>query len=63
MNIDSKVKGVRRLLDRLIDYEKMIDDNNFEPATVADMKENAKDICGVIKTEIDGIKSEINNWS
>ena len=63
MDIDNIAAGVKRQLDRLIDYEKMIDANNFESATVDDMKGNAKDICGVIKTEINDIKSKIDNWT
>jgi len=61
--ITEMVARIRASLDRLHTYEHMIGGNNFENNTVDDMKGNAKDICDEIKTEIDSIKAEIDNWS
>lgn len=63
MAIGDRVDGVKRLLDRVHDYEHLIVADNFEPATIDDMKGNAKALCDAAKAEIDNIKSEINQWS
>jgi len=63
MSIEERVAEVRKSLDMIQQYERMVANNNFEPGTIADMKGNAKDICDVVKSEMDVIKSEINDWS
>ncbi len=62
-NIDTMTEGVKRLMDRLDDYQRMIDGGNFETPTIDDMKGNAKNLCDVAKGEIDNIKSVIDAWS
>lgn len=63
MTIEGRIDGVKRLMDRVHDYEHMIIADNFEPATIDDMKGNAKALCDAAKAEIDSIKAEIDLWS
>ncbi len=63
MNIEEYIAQVRSGLDRLSQYEHMIDANNFESDTVEDMKGNAEDICDQLKTIIDDIKAAVDQWS
>jgi len=62
MAIESKIDGVKRLMERVHDYQHMIEADSFEPPTVEDMKGNAKDLCDAAKAEIDNIKAEIDSW-
>jgi len=63
MGIDDRIEEVRRLLERVRSYNRLVFSDNFEPGTIADMKGNAKDICDQAKAEIDEIKDEIDQWS
>ncbi|MBA7654303.1 hypothetical protein ES703_62180 [subsurface metagenome] len=62
MSIESRIDGVNRLLQRIRDYKRMIEADSFEPATVEDMKGNAKAMCDQAKDELDEIKNEIDSW-
>ncbi len=63
MSIEENVAQVRSGLDRLSQYEHMIDADNFESDTVDDMKGNAKDICDQLKARINDIKDAVDQWS
>jgi len=63
MMIGERIGRILDLLEKIRRYERVIAADNFEPATVADMKGNAKDFCDQAKAEIDQIKSEIDEWS
>ncbi|KKL63929.1 hypothetical protein LCGC14_2170180 [marine sediment metagenome] len=63
MSIEENIAQIRSELDILSQYERMVEGNNFEVNTVADIKGNAKDICDQIKTKADSIKAEIDQWS
>jgi len=62
MAIESKIEGVKRLLERIREYKRIVEADSFEPATVDDIKGNAKDLCDTAKSEIDDIKAEIDSW-
>ena len=62
MAIEDRIIQVKHLLDRVSNYNRLVTSDNFEPGTIADLKGNAKEICGQVKTEIDQIKSEIDEW-
>jgi len=62
MTIESKIEGVKRLLERVRDYKGLIEADSFESGTIVDMKGNAKDLCDAAKIEIDSIKDEIDSW-
>ena len=49
MSIESSVKGIVNLLDKLRRYNTLIIEDGLEPATVADMKNKAKDFCNSAK--------------
>lgn len=63
MSIEGKIAEVRATLDRLHSYQRMINAGNFEQATVDDMRGNAKDLCDDVKSIINQIKAEVNQWS
>ncbi len=63
MAIDQRAREVSLLLDRINSYDRLILADNFEPNTVSDIKNNAKDICNQIKSEVDLIKGDIDGWS
>lgn len=60
--IRSRIDAVKRLLDKILAYEQMIEADNFEPDTVEDMKGNAKGLCDAAKNEIGNIKTEVDQW-
>ena len=60
--IQDNIRNIKRLLEKLEAYDNLITGDNFEPATVTDMKENAKGVCNQIKAEVDQIKAEIGQW-
>jgi len=62
-DIASRIDGAKRLLDKIGTYNKLVVSDNFEPTTIDDMKDNAKDICDAVKAEVDQIKAEIDQWS
>lgn len=61
--IDNKVLSVIALLRRVQDYNNLVTNDGFAPATIVDLKSNAKDICDLAKSEIDAIKDLIDGWS
>lgn len=63
MMIGERIGRILNLLERIRRYERVITADNLEPATVDDMKGNAKDFCDQAKAEINQIKSEIDEWS
>lgn len=63
MTLNDSIAQVRKKLDMISQYDNMVSNNDFEPDTVDDMKGNAKDICAEIKSVVDDIKTEIDNWS
>lgn len=63
MAIEDRIAAVKRLMDKVVSYDHLITADSFEPDTIDDMKGNAKDICNTVKTEIDQIKAEIDQWS
>lgn len=62
MSIESKIDGVKRLLERVRGYKRIVETDSLETATVDDMKGNAKGLCDTAKAEIDDIKAEIDSW-
>jgi len=62
MTIESRIDGVKRLMGRVHNYQHMVEADSFEPATVEDMKGNAKGLCDAAKVELDNIKAEIDSW-
>ncbi len=56
------INRVSDLLNRVRDYNRIIQADNFEAATVEDIKGNAKALCDEVKSDIDAIKSLINQW-
>jgi len=62
MTIDDKIKHVTNLLQGVKSYSQLIIADNFEIATIADMKDNAKDLFDTAKSVIDTIKDEIDEW-
>lgn len=63
MGIDDRIEQTKRLLERVRGYNRLIVNDNFEAATISDMKGNAKDVCNQAKAELDEIKNEIDQWS
>ena len=63
MSIATKIDEIAAHLQLIRQYVVLIDANNFEEATVTDMKGNAKDTCDTAKADIDAIKSLIDEWS
>ena len=63
MAIDDRIEQVRRLLERVRSYHRLLLADNFAPSSISDMKSNAKAICDQAKAETDGIKGEIDQWS
>lgn len=63
MGIDDRIEQVRTLLERVRSYHRLLLADNFEAATVTDMKSNAKAICDEAKAELDELKAEIDQWS
>lgn len=62
MVVEDRIEGVKRLLDKVRLYNKLVTEDSLEQATVDDMKGNAKTICDNVKAEIDSIKAEIDQW-
>ena len=62
MSIESEIDGVKRLLERVLEYKRIVEADSFAPATIEDMKSNAKDLCDSVKAEIDHVKDEIDSW-
>ncbi len=62
MAISESVDKVGVLLEKVRIFNRVVEDNELEPDTVADMKGNAKNFCDQAKTEINNIKNEINAW-
>jgi len=62
MSIESRIDAVKRVLERIHEYKRIVEADNFEPATIDDIKGNAKDLCDTAKTEIDNIKAGIDDW-
>ena len=60
--IGARITTVVSLLQRIQQYETIIETDDFEPATIDDMQSNAKDICNEVKAEVDLIKAEIGHW-
>ncbi len=56
------IREITDLLTRLTSYNRLIQDDNFEAATVEDIKGNADAICDEVKSRINDIKSLINQW-
>ena len=63
MTIEIRLERIVKLVGKVRTYDKLITEDSLEPATVGDMKGNAKDLCDKIKTEADLIKNEIDQWS
>lgn len=63
MAIEDKIDGAKRLLDKVKVYNRLIIEDSLEPATIDDIKGNAKTLCDNVKVEIDNIKAEIGQWS
>lgn len=63
MTIEIRLERIMRLVGKIRTYDKLVTEDSLEPATVNDMKGNAKDLCNGIKTEADLIKNEIDQWS
>lgn len=63
MAIDDSIEVIKQLLEKVRSYNRLISSDNFDPLTIEDMKGNAKDICNQAKTELDEMKSEIDQWS
>ncbi len=61
--MDDRIEQIKRLLERVSGYNRLIISDNFEGSTIDDMKGNAKDICDEAKDKIDEIKDEIDQWS
>jgi len=62
MALQDSIEKVKQALNRVGVYGNLIAQNNFLPGTIDDMKNNAKDLCGEAKAEIDEIKKEIDKW-
>ena len=62
MALDDNVARIRSLLDKIYQFEQLVQGEAFESKTVADMKNKAKVLCDTVKGEADAIKDEINNW-
>jgi len=60
--IEIRLERILKLVGKIRVYDKLVTEDSLEPATVDDMKDNAKDLCDEIKTETDLIKNEIDKW-
>lgn len=63
MAIEVRLERIAKAVSKIRVYDKLVTEDSLEPATVDDMKGNAKDLCSEIKTETDLIKNEIDRWS
>ena len=63
MTIENRVERVKVLLDRIKVYNRLVIQNSFKPETVDDMRDNAKEMCGEAKSEVDQIKTEVDQWA
>ena len=61
--MQDKINTIKGMLDKIANYNRIIEADNFESDTVDDIRGNAKDIADEIKTEVDTIKVEIDLWS
>lgn len=61
--MQDRINTIKSLLDKIANYNRIIEADNFESDTVDDIRGNAKDIADEIKTEVDTIKVEIDLWS
>lgn len=63
MTIEIRLERITKLVGKVRVFDKLVIEDSLEPATVEDIKGNAKDLCNEIKTEADLIKNEIDQWS
>lgn len=62
MTIESSIAQIRASLDKVHQFEHIVQSETFQPSTITEMKSKAKDICDSIKSDVDNIKNEIDNW-
>jgi len=60
--IGTRITRVIMLLDKVRKYSDIVTADNFENQSLANMKDNVKDILDEVKDEIDQIKDEVDNW-
>lgn len=63
MAIEDRLERIRRLTDKIRNYNRLVLEDSLEPATIEDLKGNVEDLCGEIKVEADQIKAETGQWS
>jgi len=61
--IGDRIRAVKALLGRVEAYDNVVRGDGFTPATIVDMKDNAKAVCDDAKSELDEIKNEIDQWT
>ena len=60
--IQARIDRVAALLSRVKQYNDIVMADTFQNTTIAEIKDNVKDILTEAKAEIDLIKGEVDNW-
>jgi len=61
--VEDRLAQVQTHLESLRRYARLVIADGFTPATLDELKTNAKSICDAIKAEINLIKTDIDGWT
>ena len=62
MSIDAKCARIAMLLDRLKKYALVVNDDNFSPGTLKELKQNCTELLKESHQELEEIQKIVDSW-